>query len=776
MPGAIQLSEADSKEKGAALTRLIEVDLRDRKKNILKQRMVRNAYFGESRKNRELRYAGQSNIELRVVTEKIEGSVPKIVNSFWNAEPTVFVQRIGAEVDPDTTDNNQDYLNHILDTDIPDMYATTEMWFRNTFLDGVSVVMPWFNYEVRDTILIEVQKTWWLAGQPDLTGQVAPADRRKTPVELLIEQFGPPIQGMAPRGLIDLQPAGKKFDPTAEVESYNGIAFIISFVENRQVYENVLVELTDSQYLDEALLYVHRPIVVKSNVEVDIIEFEDLIVPFRTKNLQTAERVARQYWMTAKDIERKVDAGEWDLTDEELVTIRNRQTSERQEEHLDNKELKRQKDSVVGESGQYTSPAGSTAPYRDNKVLIFEVFTAEDLTDSGNLSEVVYQIPYCLERVVDAAYLEETYPHGRRPFCDLHYLRISGRYYSISMGELLEPIHVEVNAIVNLVNEAQELINNPFYFYVPAANTVDPEILEGIAPGQGVPVADINGVLFPQWPQQPLANLSAVDSMLLFADRLTISPQATGSSQARNSPRTARGQLALLSESNIKTDMVVTGAQKGGWRELVHQIHALESRFGEEEKWFHIVGEPKPRMITQQEMRGRFQYKFSGNSVNTNREVMRTIAQVRFNTLAGDPLYMQDLTARQHLIKDFLRHFGEGTNVDVLLPKLPGQTGSRLPLDPKTAVRTIMAGVPLDALPQEDHAGYVEFIGRFMGTKEFKLVNPMVQVLIGNLLRQHQTMLATQMQEQGSTGAGGPGAGNNVPQGSDLGDLEGGIT
>jgi hypothetical protein len=260
----------------------------------------------------------------------------------------------------------------------------------------------------------------------------------------------------------------------------------------------------------------------------------------------------------------------------------------------------------------------------------------------------------------------------------------------------LTPINLEVNAIVNMVNEAQELINNPFFFYVPHANTVDPEILSDIQPGEGIPVSDVNAVFFPKFPQEPLANLSAVDSMLLFADRLTISPQASGSNQTRNAPRTARGTLALLSESGIKTDVVITGLQKGGWKEVFHQIHKLYHAFGDQSKWFKVTGEKDPRRITPEEMRGHFDYTFHGNSVNTNREVLRSIAQVRYSTLIVNPLYSQDMNAMLALTADFLRHFGEGSDPDKLMPKLPGMGGTHAPMNQRTENQIMAAGRPLD--------------------------------------------------------------------------------
>ena len=100
-------------------------------------------------------------------------------------------------------------------------------------------------------------------------------------------------------------------------------------------------------------------------------------------------------------------------------------------------------------------------------------------------------------------------------------------------------------------------------------------------------------------------------------------------------------------------------------------------------------------------------------------------------------------------------------------------------MDPRTAVRTIIAGVPVHAIPQEDHAAYVDYLSRFANSAEFDSLPQWSATLIASLLQQHQQMLAMQ-QAQGGTAAG-PGQGNNVPTGitqnggTDLNALEGGV-
>jgi len=567
-----QVDEETREQKGRDLCRLIRQDLRDRRTVIEKHRFVRSTYFEDAPKEPE--YEGEADIRLRLVTEKIEATVPKISNAFWNADPIVHVQRVQKEYNEDETDSNEKYLNWLIDQGIEDFYATTEMWFRNALIDGVSVLYTYYDYKERDTVLAMPMKAWLQEGEVDPVVQApVPQDRQKTPAEILFDQFGPFIQGPKARGIISIDQDDDREspDPAETPEDWSSIGYRVTFVEDHKVHEDVLVEFGLSDRIDEIMIYVHRPIAVKDGVCVDVIEFEDLIVPFRTQNLQSAPRVTRQHWMTLKEIRDAMDSGLWELSEEDYKRLEAAVKGEkRQQEDEENETLKAQKDGVTGELGRDQSTAGAIdeiEPYVGDKLLIMEVFCTDSITGEND-SEVVYQVPWSLEKIVHAEYLEERWPHQRRPFADLHYLRISDRFFSIGMAELLAPIHVEVNAIVNLVNEAQELINRPWFGYVPSALQTDPKVLERLRPGEGVPIADPNGLVFPRFPQQPLANLSAMDSLLLFADRLTVSPQAAGSNQTRNAPRTARGTLALLSEAGIKTDLFITGAQRGGWREV----------------------------------------------------------------------------------------------------------------------------------------------------------------------------------------------------------------
>jgi hypothetical protein len=206
----------------------------------------------------------------------------------------------------------------------------------------------------------------------------------------------------------------------------------------------------------------------------------------------------------------------------------------------------------------------------------------------------------------------------------------------------------------------------------------------------------------------------------------------------------------------------------------MYQIHGLYRHYGPEEKWFWVTGQPKPRKITKADMDGRFEYIFSGNSVNTNREVRRSVAQLRYATLANEPLYMQDLEARQALIEDFLRHNSEGVNITGRIrPRIQGQGGTHAPMDQATEIQLMLGGKIVDVLITDNDTEHMQAIRQLMNSSQFDMLEQWQVALIAQHASAHaQQMMMKQMQGQLPGGQAGS-MGNNVP--TDLGDMEGGV-
>jgi len=382
-----------------------------------------------------------------------------------------------------------------------------------------------------------------------------------------------------------------------------------------------------------------------------------------------------------------------------------------------------------------------------------------------------------IQAIAHVTHLDVVHPHGHRPFSAMHFVSPTDRFYTQGVAEILAPINIQVNTTINQINDAQELQNNPFGFYQPAGMTADHETLQSIPPGTLIPTNDIQSVIFPRWGTQPLANGNVIDSVLLFADRISVSPFSGGNTQVRNAPRTARGTLALISEGNVKSDLLVAMAQREGWREVLFQITGLYRENLTDEKYFWATGRDKKsyaEMIAPRQLKGKFEFTFTGNTTNTNPEVQRTLSQIRYQTGVANPLYQFDMVALRELLRDFYQHFSEGSDITKFLPKLP-QSGieSHAPMGQKDELAIMRLGQPIDVLQTDNDAQHIDTLDRFMadGPSTATLSREAVAFIFDHR-RRHVAQLQLKQQQaavQDNNGIGG------AEQGVGLGQLEGGV-
>ncbi len=789
----LQLESSFRKARGKWISYEIEQAIRDRASLDNKIRLVRALYFNDKAPLDRVPWEGASDIHLPVLYEKVENSVPKVMNAFWGAEPIVHVRRVAEENMPEETDDAERFLNWGLEEDIkPGFFETSEDWFRNTFRDGQAAVKTIWDRRWKKTVEVYHAKAAYNAGDLDIFGAAIPEPRVKTPDELLMEIFGVPsdqkLHGILEADETEREDQDHTYPEGSPLIDLVGLSFDIKFVDGRRMQEGQVV-FRASEFIDEIDVYVYRHVLKFDNPHVSVMEHEDLILPFRSQDIQTADWVAHQFWMTRSEVRRKYEAGELDMDEDEFNRLMQVRT-ERYEEDEHNEDMKRQKDRVIGEGvkeQQYQTSSRGNEGEEDvetdnNRLLFYEVYICDDVEGDGDPIEVIYTLSYNLKSVIGTEFLSTVLPHERRPFAVLKYKSVSDRFYGLGMGEILIAINLEVNAIVNYVNNNQELINNPFFFYIPAATMVDPGVISHVKPGDGIPIGDPNGVVFPQFQQEPLANLSTMDTLLLFADRVTISPMAAGSPQVRNAPRTARGTLALLSEGSIQLDNIISRWQKTGWTELMQQLMGLYQEFMPEERWFYITGEQRAekRKVTRDELRGRYVYGFTGNTVNTNREVLRQIAQVRYNTVMTHPDYSLDPHVRREALRDFLTKWSEGADISRLIPALPGEGAyEHPPMAQKDENMALVQGMRVAVLPSDNHQEHLQVMLQFERTPAFEQMDEGRVILWAMHKREHMELMAAQ-QQQGQQPVS-PGQGNNVPTGmsqaggTDLDALEGGV-
>lgn len=777
----MELSEEFRLKRGQLLCELVDQDVHDNWGRYAQVRESRALYYGTATAGMPVPWEGASNIHLPVMQEKVETLVPMIMAAFWGVDPVVNVERSPDEYLPEQTDDVETFLNFVVTKDIPNLHETTECWIRNMGLDGMSVIKPYWERLHRDVSHIHTLKAMYDVNEPTAAGQPAPEARMKTAMEILVDIFGPT---QAPTGLIDAVQIGGP-DPS---EGPIGSEWMLSFLEDRIMYHGY-ARFMPGIRTDEVRVNVRRRVLERDGVCVDVLEYEDVIVPYRTADLQTADRVAQRYWLTMEEVEDRARSGEWSLTPDDLAILRARSTRSYIGDGTDPM-LQTQKDGVIGElTGVKTEKRNadkSFPPYDKNKIHVYMVYTTDTVEDGGERVEVIYHIPCALKKIVQADYLDEVYPHGKRPFICAKYLPMSDRWAALGIGDQLAAINLEINAVINYINNNQELINNPFYFYEPTAFNTDKEGIVKLRPGQGVPVLSVQGVSFPSFPQQPLANMQELSTLLMFGDRVTLSPLNAGSSQMKNAPQTARGTLALLGEGHIKTDMLITRLQRGPWTELIEQIFGLYQEFMPDEKWYYITrsdGARRPNRATKSMLRGRYEFTFKGNTVNTNREVMRSMAQVRYNMVMTHPDYATDFNVRREALRDLLKWWGDGVDVSRLIPQQVGMSGyDHPPMTQQQENKVLEMGVPVMVLPSDPHSDHLMNMDAFEKTQAFAIMPQYAVGLWAMHKRQHSEMLRAQMTT--NTQPVGGNTGNNVPiqgmtlagGGNELGMLEGGVS
>ena len=733
-------------DEGLRLVQQVRADITNRQ-NWQSQRLeARALYYGDVERS-DIHWEGATDIHLPVVYDHIERLVPKMNNAFWNVWPHVIVDRVPSEYDPEESRIQEHFMNWAIDYDIPGFYMTTHQWFRNAMLDGVSQVKTQWVSTWRRTCEVhrlKMQKRSESQPQQPEPGE-APEMEFKSAFDLLDELFGK-----------------DQWFPAGDME---GDTIHLTIVEDRRPIEGVKVVFKgESQFMDEIDILVYRPILVEDNPNVDVIEADNLVMPARTRNIQSAKRVTHIHYMDLEELAHEANSARfdpWTITKEDWVKLTAAsRTTEYEEAEDNNQDIQNLKDDVEG--------VQETLDPRDmNPVRMYEVYKKVDLDGDGMMEEIVLQVAPDLNKVVHVTYLDTLHPHGRRPFASIHFNASTDRYYTPGLAARLAPLNMQANITLNQTNDRQTLINNPIYFYRPMALPQDPDSVKRMKPGDGIPTPDPSGIVFPNWGTAPLADLNIMTQVLAFADKIGAPALIGGDS---GGPRTARAHLATLSEANISVDSLINLAQKEGFQELMQQLFGLYSVNMADEKHFWATGRDRvkrPEMMARRLMRGRYEFRFRGNTVNTNPEVQRTLSQIRYQVASTNPLYQSDPIKFRELLRDFLEAHSDGTSVERILPDMPGQGAEpHPPMDQKSEIVAMRMHRPIQVLDSDNHLMHIAELDALQQSSIFETLDEVALTMLAGHYGAHMQAYQRQQQAQrlsvadagGNDGGGGGGA------------------
>lgn len=518
-------------------------------------------------------------------------------------------------------------------------------------------------------------------------------------------------------------------------------------------------------------------------------DYEDVTHNARAANLQIpspsnpggSAHVILVDYPTMDEIKRLVKSGFYDLVDAEGL----KKLGLAAEDTTSNQDEKAQKDDLGGVN--YQPEAATTSmtaksgvidrEQNDHKVLTrlmcFDIF---DIDGDGVNEDVIWWVIKEEKLLLRARELTQVFPANppRRPFAEGQFLEVRGRRSGISLPEMMEGLHDLQKQIIDQTIDNGTITNVPFFFY-RASGTMRPEVIR-MWPGEGYPIADPkNDVSFPSLSQQGMnfgfnmiQVLNQMEERLTNVGDLQLGRVPQGKASAL---RTVRGMQTILQQGDARPERILRRFFMC-LTEVYAQMHELNQAFLPKGKQYRVAGVVRPgedpyRTIDDPaQVRGRFQFDFIANALNTSKEALQAalqeLGQVYFN-----PLMIQLGISRPDGLYQWARDYGRAWGQDADRYISPPSPESMLP--PALAeevISIIMSGSLPEVRPLEPAERHMATLMDFAQKPEFGLLTPQQVDLFRAYLQTTQSRVIEDQKRaalMAAAGAGGAQRGNGTP-------------
>lgn len=540
------------------------------------------------------------------------------------------------------------------------------------------------------------------------------------------------------------------------------IQAIEAILEGEKAYADAIKRLTDEEYEvvmkgrkvkldvekseDYLCIYTEREEIISDQVVVDLINPEDISFdsdcPY---NLQKADHIIERYFLTLDQLKRKVKNKLFDASKEELKRIEEGQTSDisSDDETISIKEFR---ENITGARETWKE----SAPYE--KVELLDAYIQYDIDDDGYDEDIIVTIPVEHPDIILRIHrLEEVYAHGKRPFTLFYFNPISKTVWAQGLPQMVEALQTEINIIHNQRNDAGQLNNTPYGWYVPSAGMPKERI--PLVPGFMNPVGDVNQVKLHQpgqfhvWPFQEEQLLYT-----LFERRTKVSDLTLGrAGENQGASRTATGVNALNAQQATGFDIVIRRIQEG-WKSLLQQILALYREYMPDDKFVRITGKygDPDYIINRSDLTSKMDMVFTGNSLNTDREIERNtttfLAQsVMSPASLGFGLQLQIFDPAS--VAEWYRHLFEVFDVPnieriIKIPKMP-KTYS-----PEEIMNRLMAGEKIRPKQGEEHDEVIQIIQGYLQSPKAMTLDASIRMLLMDQVKARQIQKVNEQMQQ----------------------------
>ena len=469
-------------------------------------------------------------------------------------------------------------------------------------------------------------------------------------------------------------------------------------------------------------------------------DYEDILAPVRCANLQIpspsnpggAAHVVMVDYPTLDEVKRLEASGFYDLLDAEdleklEITPMDGSTGQQEKRLKDALQGVQENQSANDGKGEGKSPDHNTL----TRLTCFDLY---DIDGDGVNEDVIFWVILETKTLLRVRELTQVYPANppRRPFAEGAFLPVRGRRAGISLLEMIEGLHDMIKQILDQSIDGGTMKLLPFFFYRASSN-MRPEVIR-LWPGEGYPLANPQqDVHFPQFNNQGdsfamnmISLLSGWQEKNTNVGDLQLGRVPQGKSSAL---RTARGMQGVLAQGDARPERILRRFMMC-FAEVGAQMHELNQVYLPREKQFRVYGvmkaneDPYRTVKDPSAIRGRFQFDFKANAMNTSKEALQQ-ALDEFGAAFLNPIMIQAGIAQPDGMYQWLRDKGKalGQDVDKYLSEPTPE--SRLPkYFAEEVISFILAGNMPEGRPAEPTMDHLKKLMEFAGEDEFGYLNP----------------------------------------------------
>lgn len=428
---------------------------------------------------------------------------------------------------------------------------------------------------------------------------------------------------------------------------------------------------------------------------------EDLIIIGGKGDVDQADAIIEQMWMTASDLWTLADQGIFDA-DAVAEVI---EGGEQQVSGQVNNGIKQQQIEKSGETNLDKS-------YDLKTYQILEAYVKKDVFESGINSDIVVWVHANSGRILRATFLHRINKKTKkRPYAKADFYIREGQTYGIGIIELTYSICKEIDALNNMAMDFGLLSSIPFGYY-RASSSMSTTSLP-IEPGSLIPVDNPQDIVFPNLGARQSFSMQQLQFLYSIIERLTgINDLNLGVIGGQGATRTASGVNALMSESNANLDIFLRRLNRAVRKAFSYTLALVQEKMPEGME-FRILGDNGKnyfrQMKTREEISGEYDFNLEPNSANSNPGVRQQVANLIMQ-MTGNPLDIQlgiiTPLQRYEALKNYLVTYGIN-DYGRFIQKPPQQMRV---FTPEEMANRILAGVDTPITPEMDLAGFAAYV------------------------------------------------------------------